>query len=202
MADAKVSIGVKSRVSYTGQISPRFLRLLTKYGASLNLTRKVGGLVDEQSLPEWRQLAVGEDHSNIPEGISNPAVAPSELLVTRLDDSDGEVRLAAVQALAERQEPGVVAALVTRLDDSDGEVRLAAVQALAKQQEPEVVPELGARDDHEARREPNEGTLEGQWEALVEDHNPNTPELTSNRTVAPYHRDQYEAVRELDEGIL
>lgn len=53
----------------------------------------------------------------------------------RLIDSNLDVRRAAVQALASREEPGVIEALLARTNDSDGNVRRAAVQALASPRE-------------------------------------------------------------------
>jgi hypothetical protein len=63
----------------------------------------------------------------------------------RLIDSNLDVRRAAVQALASREEPGVIEALLYSLSDSDPYVRRAAVQALASREEPGVIEALLAR---------------------------------------------------------
>jgi hypothetical protein len=51
MADSTESGSTRTMVAYTGQISPGFLQLLRKYGASPGLIRRMDALVDEQSPP-------------------------------------------------------------------------------------------------------------------------------------------------------
>jgi HEAT repeat protein len=57
-------------------------------------------------------------------------------LMARLTYLDEDVRDATVEALADRQEPGVIEALLGCLTDPDRGVRLTAIEALADRQEP------------------------------------------------------------------
>jgi HEAT repeat protein len=62
----------------------------------------------------------------------------TEALLGRLISQDGSVRAAAVEALADRQDPKVTEALLGRLADHDWSVRAAVVEALAGRQDPAV----------------------------------------------------------------
>jgi hypothetical protein len=51
MADGTESGSTRTMVPYMGQVSPGFVQLLRKYGASPGLIRRMDALVDEQSPP-------------------------------------------------------------------------------------------------------------------------------------------------------
>ena len=62
------------------------------------------------------------------------------ILMAALDDSDQGVRLAALESLAELEDPSAVPAMLTALDSDDPEMRRVALRALAKTGDARAVP--------------------------------------------------------------
>jgi HEAT repeat protein len=91
-------------------------------------------------------------------------------LANLLADHDADVRRAAVDALAGREDPAVTTALVGRLADDHGDVRRAAVDALAGRQDPAVTTALLERlasGDHGDVRRAAVDALAGRQDPAV-----------------------------------
>ncbi|KAL8366277.1 hypothetical protein RB595_004851 [Gaeumannomyces hyphopodioides] len=105
----------------------------------LSALRKISARTIQQ-LPNWLKDGVSTSLQiaalKIPQPLKGLPLTTLEAIIGRLQDENGYVRRAAVQALAgQAEKPEVFEALIGRLQDRDEDVRRAAVEALASQAE-------------------------------------------------------------------